>query len=109
MDLTYLKGLAEKYLALVPNNSPPATRGLLFMITVPSETIGSQLASELKRAGYTQLRLERIRIFIAKKWRLSGLSCPVKYTLADIHAWLDRIDALARGHGAQLETWAPSE
>jgi hypothetical protein len=109
MDLTFLKRFTENYLPLVPNNSPPVTRGLLFMITVPSETIGSQLASELKRAGYTQLRLEKIRIFIAKKWRLSGLSCPVKYTPSDIHAWLDRIDASARSHGAELETWTPSE
>jgi hypothetical protein len=107
--LTFLKSQAEQYLTLVPESSAGITRGLVFMISVRSEDDGKRLVGRLERAGYSNLRLEQLRIFLRKKWRVSGLSHPVTYAVPDIHRWLDSVDELAREYDGTLETWAPSE
>ena len=109
MDLAFLKAQTEQYLALLPGSPGAVTRELLFIITVGSENQGKNLVARLERAGYSNLRLEQLRIFLRKKWRVSGLSHAVAYTAPDIHRWLDSIDGLAREHNGTLETWAPSE
>lgn len=109
MNLAFLKGLVERYLPLIPHNSPPVTRKLIFMIRVPSEAVGLQLKPLLERQGYTDLKIWTQRAFLFKRWQLSGFSCPVKYAAPEINAWLDELDTTARSHGASLETWMPTE
>ncbi|MFI5231611.1 MAG: hypothetical protein ACHQSE_03760 [Gemmatimonadales bacterium] len=109
VSLPTLKGLAQQYLAFLPHTADAVKRGLVFMATVPSEADGERLVGRLERMGYTELGLQRIRIMLRKRWRVVGLSCPVEYTVAEIHRWLDSIDGVAREYGATLETWVPTE
>ena len=109
VDLPTLKGLTQQYLPLVSGGARGVRRGLLFMVTVPSEADGKRLAGRLEQMGCSQLQLQRTRIILRKHWRLSGLSCPVDYTASEIHRWLDSIDGVAREYGAALETWVPTE
>lgn len=109
VSLPALKGLVQQYLALLPCTADVVKRGLVFMATVPSEAEGERLMGRLERMGYTQLGLQRMRIMLRKHWRVVGLSCPIEYTVAEMHRWLDCIDGVAREYGAALETWVPTE
>ncbi|MGH7654570.1 MAG: hypothetical protein ACREN6_07905 [Gemmatimonadaceae bacterium] len=109
VDLPTLKALTPHYLALLPRAAGVVKRGLIFMVTVPSEAVGERLAGRLERMGYHQLQLQRTRVMLHKYWRVAGLSGPVEYTVAEIHRWLDSIDSVAREYGAALETWVPTE
>jgi hypothetical protein len=109
VDLAMLKGLAQQYLSLLPGTAAVVRRGLMFVVTVPSEAEGKPFIDRLERMGYTQLRLQRMRIMLRKRWRVVGLSYPVEYSAAEIHQWLDSIDSVAREYGAALETWVPTE
>ena len=107
MNLAFLKGLTDGYLAAIPSSADRPDGPLGFAIQMPSEGAGQNLLGVLSKTGFTQLKLEHARIFIRKRWYVSGLSSPVQYHASDIHRWLDTMDNLARKHGGTLETWFP--
>lgn len=109
VDLAMLKGLTEEYLALLPEAAGTVERGLAFMVTVPSEADGGRLLGRLERMGYTELKLLQMRVMLRKSWRVVGLSCPVEYSVPEIHRWLDSIDGVAREFGASIESWVPTD
>lgn len=109
MDLTFLKGLTERYLPLLPPSPTPIKRPLAFMVTVPSEDVGKDIQKVFERMGCTKIDMFRFRVFVRRRWRVSALSTPVDYTALAIHKWLDGMDVEARKYGATLETWAPTE
>jgi hypothetical protein len=107
-NLTVLKDFTDRYLAALPPADVQPDRPLAFAMSVPSERVGQDVVAALSQTGFTRLELDRVRVLIRKRWQVSGLSLPVRCLAPDVNRWLDEMDALARAHGAVLETWFPT-